>query len=112
MTKEVKKEFIVRCNCGDVNDHCIHIAQYDLTTEYGDDKLGQCVISTRLDPCKNWYKRVWTAMKYIFGVGHYQYIDTVVDVDILKEVVLQLEDERSDAEKESARPDHSHVKVV
>ena len=111
--KEVEsKEWIVRCHCHDKSDHVIHIAQYDLTDEHGDDKMGQCVITTRLDPRAGLFKRAWIALKYMFGVGCYQYVETIIDVDILKEVVLQLEEKRTDDEKKDDRSCRTEVKVL
>lgn len=109
---EDSKEFIVRCSCGDKSDHVIHIAQYDLGEEHGDDRLGTCIISARLDPRKRWYERVWVGIKYMFGVNQYQYMDSMIDVDILKEVVLQLDDKRTDEDKQLARESRSEVKVL
>ncbi|AFA44455.1 hypothetical protein [Klebsiella phage phiKp_21] len=105
-------EFILRCDCGEKSDHVIHIAQYDLDEEYGDNKLGTCLISARLEPCKTWYERVWIGIKYIFGYNSYQYMDTMVDVDILREVVQQLKDERSEEDKKASREKRSEVKVL
>lgn len=105
-------EFILRCDCGDKTDHVIHISQYDFNEIYGDDKLGTCVISTRLDPYKPWYERIWVGLKYMLGFNQYQYIDTMVDVDILREVVAQLKDNRTDDDKQLARKNRSEVKVI
>ncbi|UTS53439.1 hypothetical protein UES1_064 [Escherichia phage UE-S1] len=109
---EDSKEYILRCSCGDKMEHCVHIAQFDLTEEYGDDKLGQCLISMRLNPFLKWYKRVWVAVKYIFGVNDYQYVEATIDVDILKDVVIQLEDTRSDEVKKEEREKRTDVKVL
>lgn len=106
------QEFIVTCECGDSTDHVVHIAQWDFGTDYSDANLGQCLISTRLDPRAYWYKRVWIALKYIFNVGAYQYMDTTVDVQVLKDVVNQLQDTRTDEQKEKARLDKRKIKVV
>ena len=111
MSKD-SKEFIVRCSCGDNTEHCDHISQFDLTQEHGDDKLGQCLVSMRLNPFLKWYKRVWVALKYIFSVNDFQYKEAMIDVDILKEVVLQLEDTRSDEVKKEERDKRSDVKVL
>lgn len=111
MSKD-SKEFIVRCSCGDNTEHCVHISQFDLTQEHGDDKLGQCLVSMRLNPFLKWYKRVWVALKYIFGVNDFQYKEAMIDVDILKEVVLQLEDTRPDEVKKEERDKRTDVKVL
>ncbi len=111
MSKD-SKEFMLRCTCGDKNEHCVHIAQFDLTEEHGDDKLGQCTVSMRLNPFLKWYKRVWVAVKYVFGRNDFHYVEAEIDVDILKEVVLQLDDTRTDEEKKDARDKRSDVKVL
>ena len=105
-------EFIVTCECGDSTDHVVHIAQWDYDSEYSDANLGQCLISTRLDPRAFWYKRVWIALKYIFNKGAYQYMDTTVDVQVLKDVVNQLQDTRTEEQKEQARLDKRKITVV
>lgn len=106
------EEYIIRCECGDKTDHVIHIAQYDIGEDCGDDSMGQCVVSLRLDPRAFWYKRVWLAFKYIFGIGnHYQYVDTYIDVQSLKEVAESLKDTRSDERKEQANADKTIPKV-
>lgn len=110
---EKDKEVIVRCSCGDRTDHVIMIGQYDIGEENGDDKLGVCQVSLTLDVRLRWYERVVAGLKYMFGKQNYMYMDTMVDVDILKEVVLELKDTRTDEEKEQARNSRAHnVKVV
>lgn len=110
---EKDKEVIVRCTCGDRTDHVIMIGQYDMGEEHGDDKLGQCLVSLTLDVRLGWFDRVKAALKYVFGRQNYMYMDTMVDVDILKEVVLELKDTRTEEEKDKARENRAHnVKVV
>lgn len=109
---EDSKEFIIRCNCGDKSDHVVHIAQYDLTSDFSDAKMGTCLISTRLDPYRPWYKRLWVGIKYICGYNQYQYIDTHVDVQILKDVVAQLGDTRTLEEKDEASTGRSKIEVL
>lgn len=101
--KQVHKEFILRCECGDRTDHVVMIGQYDLGEKYGDDSLGQCLISLTLDTRKFWYQRLWAGVKYIFGKRDYMYMDATIDVDKLREVVAQLEDTRTPEQKEAAR---------
>lgn len=107
MSKETDKEYIIRCECGDRTDHVVLIGQYDIGSEHGDDRLGQCLISLTLDVRKYWYQRVWAGLKYIFGRQNYMYMDTTVDVDKLREVVAQLQDYRTDNEKAHARTVHN-----
>lgn len=101
------REYIVCCTCGDKSDHVIHFAQYDLTDDFSDANMGVCVISTRLDPYRPWYKRLWVGIKYICGYDQYQYIDTHVDVQVLKEVLSKMEDNRTEEQIEKASEEHS-----
>lgn len=106
-------EYILRCDCGDTVDHCIYIAQHDLSDDtFSDSSTGQCTISTRLNPFLPWYKRIWRAVLYVFGTSEYQYVETMIDVDILKQVVLELKDTRTEEEKHAAREKRSEVKVL
>lgn len=103
MTKKANKEYILRCECGDRTDHVVLIGQYDLGERFGDDNIGQCLISLTLDTRKFWYQRVWAGLKYIFGKRDYMYMDTTVDVDKLREIVAQLEDKRTPEQKAADR---------
>lgn len=96
------KEIIIRCHCGDIREHSIHIAQYNSGDQYDDKHLGMCIINTCMEIRQVWYKRVWTGIKYIFGyTDHMHYMDTMVDVEVLKDVVNRLEDTRTPEQKES-----------
>ena len=96
-------QFIITCECGDTTDHVIHIAQWDMGSDWSDADAGHCLVTTRLDPYASWYKRVWLAVKYIFNVGSYQYVETTIDVQTLKDVVNQLKDTRTDEQKANAK---------
>ncbi|SOK58644.1 hypothetical protein [Yersinia phage fHe-Yen9-04] len=94
------KEFIIRCDCRDHREHSIHIGQYNSGDQYDDANLGQCLINMSLEIRLPWYKRVLVGLKYMFGyTNHLHYIDTIVDVEVLKNVVQKLDDNRTDEQK-------------
>jgi hypothetical protein len=61
------------CECSDFN----HIVRFDY-----DDDDGDLCVTVRLNSWGRWYKRLWSALKYVFGsdtaYGHW-------DVTILRE---------------------------
>lgn len=56
-------EEIVVCDCGNL-EHQIHIHATDY--EDGDEDNGFVYLSVHLAP-QEWYRRLWYAIKYIFG---------------------------------------------
>lgn len=67
------EEHFFSCTCGDYN----HLVRFELDPEYG-----EVYLTVRLNSYEPWWKRVWIAVKYVFGYphayGHY-------DVTILRE---------------------------
>lgn len=107
------KEFIIRCDCREMREHSIHVAQYNMGSEYDDANIGQCVINMSMESYLPWYKRVWVGFKYMFNsTDHLQFIDTVVDVEVLKELVQQLDDNRTDEQKSIAKETRSSTEFV
>lgn len=98
------KEFILRCDCHDMREHSIHIAQYN-TGDFADDaNLGVCVMNMSMEIRLPWYKRIIVGVKYMFGFTDYMnYMDTMVDVEVLKELVNKLDDNRTPEQKEAAK---------
>jgi hypothetical protein len=109
------KEIIIRCHCGDVREHSIHIAQYNSGDTNDDKHLGICNINMCLEIRQKWYKRIWTGIKYMFGyTNHMHYMDTMVDVEVLKDAVSRLEDTRTDEQKASSKEQRTwtHYEVL
>lgn len=102
------KAFIVRCHCGDAREHSIHIHQWNTGDASDDSEIGMCSINLSMDIRIPWYKRVWVGLKYMFGyTDHMHYMDTMVDVDVLKDVVSSLDDNRTDSQKAEAKSQRS-----
>lgn len=100
-TNPKSKSFILRCHCSDAREHSIHISQYNTGSEADDSEIGLCTINLSMEIRNPWYKRVWIGLKYMFGyTDHMHYMDTMVDVEVLKDVVSKLEDNRTEAQKE------------
>lgn len=109
------KVIIVRCHCGDVREHSIHIGQYNTGDKHDDKHLGICNINLCMEIRQAWYKRVWTGIKYMFGyTDHMHYMETMVDVEVLKDAVNRLEDTRTPEQKESAKEQRNwtHYEVL
>lgn len=105
-----EREITLHCLCGDKSEHVFHFAQYDLDKDYSDANMGQCTVSTRLNPYLSWYKRVYFGIRYMFGRTDFHYVESVVDVKTLKEVVQLLEDNRS-TERQSIDDDETGYDV-
>lgn len=56
-----KEELFVICSCGDM-DHMF------VLTCYPEDEPPELVLSIHLNPHRPWYRRIWRAITYIFGV--------------------------------------------
>ncbi|AQW88892.1 putative structural protein [Erwinia phage pEa_SNUABM_50] len=98
------KEFILRCECHELREHSIHVAQYNTGDEYDDANIGQCLMNMSMEIRLPWYKRVWVGIKYMFGsTDHVHFMDTMVDVEVLKDLVQKLDDNRTDEQKAAAK---------
>lgn len=100
--KEIKQEvpdvkICLTCECGDPTDHVVYLSQ-DNDNDWGDYKIGHCLISTSLNHCLPFWKRIVLGFKYILGIDNTYifYTETVLKVKDLKDAVSQLKDE-SDA---------------
>ncbi|AMM43933.1 virion structural protein [Pectobacterium phage vB_PcaM_CBB] len=103
-TTNTSKSFIIRCHCSDAREHAIHICQYNTGDDTDDSEIGLCTINLSMEIRNPWYKRVWIGLKYMFGyTDHMHYMDTMVDVDVLKEVVSKLDDNRTEEQKAAAK---------
>ena len=56
-----KEEHFVICDCGDV-DHMFVLSYYP------EDEPPLLILSAHLNPSRPWYRRIWRAVTYIFGV--------------------------------------------
>lgn len=110
-TNPESKGYILRCHCSDVREHAIHISQYNTGDDTDDSTLGICTINLSMEIRNPWYKRVWIGLKYMFGyTDHMHYMDTIVDVEVLKEVVSKLDDHRTEEQKITAKEDRNWIK--
>lgn len=110
MPQEIRKSksFIVRCHCSDVREHSIHINQWNTGDDSDDSEIGLCSINLTMEIRQRWYKRIWTGIKYMFGyTDHMHYMETMVDVEVLKEVVSKLDDNRTEGQKAEAKEQRS-----
>jgi len=98
------KGFIIRCECGDAREHAVHIHQWNTGDASDDSEIGHCSINLSMEIRNPWYKRAWIGLKYAFGyTDHMHYMDSIIDVAVLKDVVSRLEDNRTDAQKAASK---------
>lgn len=114
MTQEIRKSksFILRCHCSDLREHSVHINQWNTGDLSDDSEVGLCSINLTMEIRNPWYKRVWIGLKYMFGyTDHMHYMDTMIDVEVLKEVVSKLEDNRTEEQKAEANENRNWTEV-
>lgn len=98
------KGYIIRCECGEIREHSVHIHQWNTGDSSDDSEIGHCSINLSMEIRNPWYKRAWIGLKYAFGyTNHMHYMDAIIDVQQLKDVVSRLEDNRTDAQKQAAK---------
>lgn len=89
-TPEERPVEYLECICCDVN-HVTQFAWWRDETDDDDPYWDELSIETQLNPRHSWYKRIWLALKYIFGYqcryGHWSEATLQVDeVKRLKEI--------------------------
>ena len=105
------KGFILRCHCSDVREHSVHIHQWNTGDDTDDSEIGMCSINLSMEIRNPWYKRAWIGLKYAFGfTDHMHYMETMVDVQVLKDVVEKLDDNRTEGQKASAKEQRDWTK--
>ena len=97
MKKHKDLKFFIQCECRS-QEHIISVMQFNGDHVADDNKLGQCIVSTSMNHYMPWYKRLWTATKFVFGGTDIHYTETIVDVRKLKKIVSELKDERPEAD--------------
>ena len=108
---QTSKGFILRCHCSDAREHSIHVHQWNSGDKSDDSEIGMCSINLTMEIRQRWYKRIWTSIKYMFGyTDHMHYMETMVDVEVLKELVSKLEDNRTDGQKAEAKEQRNWTK--
>lgn len=95
MHKDLK--YIIQCECSSP-EHVISVMQFNGDDIADDNKLGHCIVSTSMNHYMPWYRRLWTATKFVFGNTGIHYAETIVDVRKLKKIVSELKDERPNAD--------------